>query len=49
MQIDTALAHDLLNKVREAYSDAADRPSDSHPFPMGYDFALSLGYSEELL
>ena len=45
MLIDTA----LLDKVRDAYSQAADDPRGSHPFPIGYDFALSLGYPEELL
>lgn len=49
MQIDSILADELLDKVREAYSKAADSPRDPHPFPIGYDFALSLGYSEDLL
>ena len=49
MRIDSKLADELLDKVREAYSKAADSPRDSHPFPIGYDFALSLGYSEDRL
>lgn len=49
MQLDSALADELLEKVREAYSKAADHPLDSPPFPMGRDFALSLGYPEDLL
>ena len=49
MQIELALADELLDKVREAYSNAADRPGDSHPFPIGYDYALGLGYPEDLL
>lgn len=49
MQVDLAQAHKLLDKVREAYSNAADSPGDCHPFPIGYDYALSVGYSEELL
>ena len=49
MQIDLAQAHELRDKVREAYSNAADTPGDSHPFPLGFDFALSLGYPEDLL
>ena len=49
MQIDSALADELLEKVREAYSKAANHPLDSHPFPVGHDFALSLGYPEGLL
>ena len=35
--------------VRDAYSAAADRPSDSHPFPVGRAFAESVGYSPEWL
>ncbi len=51
MQIDLAQAQaqGLRDKVREAYSNAADSPGDSHPFPIGYDFALSVGYPESLL
>lgn len=49
MQFGSALADGLLVKVREAYSKAADNPHDSHPFPIGYDFALSLGYPDDLL
>ena len=49
MQFDSALADELVDKVREAYSEAANHPRDSHPFPIGYDFALSLGYPEALL
>ena len=49
MQIDSTERDELLVKVREAYSSAFDNPGDSHPFPLGFDFALSLGYSEELL
>ena len=49
MQTDSAAQDELLVKVREAYSSASDNPNDSHPFPLGLDFALSLGYPEELL
>lgn len=49
MQVDLAQAHELRDKVREAYSNAADSPGDSHPFPIGYAFALSVGYPEDLL
>lgn len=49
MQIDSPQAQELLEKVREAYSNAAESPGDSHPFPLGYDFALSLGYPEDVL
>ncbi|MCH7737929.1 MAG: methyltransferase domain-containing protein [Chloroflexi bacterium] len=49
MLIDSASSDELLVKVREAYSNASDNPDDSHPFPLGFDFALSLGYPEALL
>lgn len=39
----------LREGVRTAYSVAAERPLDMHPFPVGRAFALSLGYPEELL
>ncbi len=39
----------LHERVRRAYSDAAHRPLDSHPFPVGRVFARSLGYPDELL
>ncbi len=47
---------DLLNQperlrcgVRESYSGAATNPKGRHPFPVGDDFAISLGYPKELL
>ena len=49
MLLDSTSADGLLGKVREAYSGASDDPGGSHPFPLGFDFALSLGYPEELL
>ena len=39
----------LRERVRDAYSAAAERPRDSHVFPVGRQFAESLGYSKELL
>jgi arsenite methyltransferase len=39
----------LYEGVRKAYSAAAERPSDEHPFPVGKAFARSLGYPKELL
>ena len=39
----------LRASVREAYSRAAAHPNERHPFPMGKEFALSLGYPRELL
>lgn len=49
MEVSLARAQEFLDKVREAYSNAADNPGDSHPFPIGFDFALSVGYPEDLL
>jgi len=39
----------LRNSVREAYSKAAIHPEEDHPFPVGREFAMSVGYSRELL
>lgn len=49
MLMDSTSPDGLLGKVREAYSQASDDPGGSHPFPLGFEFALSLGYPEELL
>ena len=49
MLINSTSPDGLLGKVREAYSEASDNPGGSHPFPLGFEFALSLGYPEELL
>src|SRR5216683_3998871 len=35
--------------VHDAYTGAAERPSDSHPFPVGRNFAESVGYAAGLL
>ena len=35
--------------MRVAYSRAASNPGEKHPFPMGEEFALSLGYPREIL
>lgn len=40
---------DLRNSVRAAYSSAAEQPESPHPFPVGREFAKSLGYSSECL
>jgi SAM-dependent methyltransferase len=39
----------LRDKVRVAYSSAAERPEGPHPFPVGREFAKSLGYRSEWL
>ena len=39
----------LLEGVHRAYSAAAESPQDEHPFPLGRDFAASLGYPLDLL
>ncbi len=40
---------DLRDKVRLAYSAAAEMPQEKHAFPVGRAFAESLGYPTELL
>ncbi len=40
---------DLRDSVRDAYSRAASNPSQRHPFPVGKEFAGSLGYPAEIL
>ena len=35
--------------VRRAYSAAAERPEEAHAFPLGREFAESLGYTKALL
>ena len=40
---------ELRDKVRRAYSAAAERPIDEHAFPVGRRFAESLGYPRDLL
>ena len=39
----------LLLAVRGAYSHVAEDPEGEHPFPVGREFAESLGYPSELL
>ncbi len=39
----------LRDRVREAYSAAANSPDKQHAFPVGRDFAESLGYPRALL
>ncbi|TEU10530.1 MAG: methyltransferase domain-containing protein [Anaerolineales bacterium] len=39
----------LRDGVREAYSAAAEKPQDEHPFPVGRRFAESVGYPQDLL
>jgi arsenite methyltransferase len=41
--------NDLRGKVCGAYSAAAVKPQDKHPFPVGRAFAESLGYPASLL
>jgi arsenite methyltransferase len=38
---------DIRTRVRDAYSAAALQPRDEHAFPLGRQFALSLGYPED--
>lgn len=39
----------LRYRVREAYSFAAEKPAEKHPFPVGRGFAESIGYPPEVL
>ena len=39
----------LRDKVRIAYSAAAEMPQEKHAFPVGRAFAESVGYPAELL
>jgi SAM-dependent methyltransferase len=40
---------EVSRAVEAAYSDAAREPAGRHPFPVGIEFARSLGYGEDLL
>lgn len=39
----------IRESVRDAYSAAAEKPADKHAFPVGREFAESVGYPPELL
>ena len=39
----------LREEVRRVYSAAAENPQARHPFPVGREFAESLGYPRDLL
>lgn len=47
--MDAPRARQLREGVWKAYSAAAERPRDEHPFPVGRSFAESLGYPPDLL
>ena len=49
MDADDRATRHLREGVRRAYSSAAASPRDEHPFPMGRQFAESLGYARDLL
>ncbi len=42
-------AESLRERVCEAYSKAALRPAEKHPFPVGPDFARAVGYPDDVL
>ncbi len=42
-------ANDVREGVRRAYSEAARNPRSEHPFPVGREFAESLGYPRSVL
>jgi arsenite methyltransferase len=39
----------IRESVRQVYSEAAQQPAGEHPFPVGRNFAESVGYPSELL
>ncbi len=47
LKLDRERAARLRSAVRAAYSEAATAPKAMHPFPVGRDFAKSLGYSAD--
>jgi len=49
MEVILNSADHIREAVCRVYSEAARRPADEHPFPVGRDFAASLGYSPETL
>lgn len=49
MKMSTERADELRSGVRAAYSSAAESPAEKHPFPVGREFALSVGYPAELI
>lgn len=49
MPIEAVSATQLRDKVRAAYSSAAESPNERHAFPVGRDFAEAIGYPKNLL
>lgn len=47
--MDETRAKQLLEGVLQAYTAAALDPAGKHPFPVGFEFAQSLGYPSSLL
>jgi SAM-dependent methyltransferase len=47
--LDNLSNQQLRSGVCDAYSSAALQPEGKHPFPVGLEFAKSLGYPDELL
>lgn len=47
--VSAASVSSLREGVREAYSRAAEHPGEDHPFPVGRNFAESVGYPANLL
>ncbi len=47
--MNTVSVSTLREGVRGAYSRAAEHPREDHPFPVGRDFAESVGYPADLL
>ncbi len=49
MSISSTSSTELRKKVSNAYSSAARHPDAKHPFPVGRQFAKSIGYPPDLL
>ena len=49
MPVSSTSAVQLRDMVREAYSAAAKHPNEKHAFPVGRQFAESIGYPADLL
>ena len=49
MTVSSGNRSQLRDMVRGAYSSAAEHPNEKHAFPVGRQFAESIGYPADLL
>jgi len=47
--VNNNFSSEIRNRVRCAYSAAAEQPKEKHAFPVGRQFAESIGYPADLL